>query len=273
MVRTAFIIGSLLFAAPAQAHDFWLQPISWDAKPGARVPFTVEVGHGAAREKWGADAKRVTVLQVVGPSGRTDLRRYFRPGGATPHLIGTFPKQGLNVVSLATSLVPSELPAIRFNDFLQVEGLTPAIEARRAAGATNRPGRELYWRRAKTLIAFGPASARDNALATRPLGLSLEIVPKRNPYSLGADRRLPVQILFEGRPLAGALVKLTSLEFDAKPIATGRSDGRGLVTFRVPNVGSWLVNVIWTKRIANPAAEFETTFSSLTFGYPPRHAR
>lgn len=273
MVRDAFLIGLLLIAAPAQAHDFWLQPTRWDAKLGARVPFTVEVGHGAAREKWGADARRVTALKVAGPSGPVDLRRYFRAGGAIPHLTGIFPKQGLYVVSLATSLVPSELPAIRFNDFLQVEGLTPAIEARRAAGTTNRPGRELYWRRAKTLVAFGPASAADNMLATRPLGFNLEIVPRRNPYSLGADRRLPVQILFEGRPLAGALVKLTSLEFDAKPVATGRTDGRGLVTFRVPQVGSWLVNVIWTKRIANPAAEFETTFSSLTFGYPARHAR
>lgn len=273
MVRNAFIIGPLLFAAPAQAHDFWLQPTRWDAGPGARLPFTVEVGHGAAREKWGGEAKRVTALQVAGPSGPVDLRRYFRPGGAVPHLTGTFGKRGLYVVSLVTSKVPSELPSIRFNDFLQVEGLTPAIEARRAAGTTNRPGRELYWRRAKTLIAFGPASAADNALATRPLGLSLEIVPRRNPYSLGADRRLPVQVLFEGRPLGGALVKLTSLEFDAKPIATGRTDGRGLVAFRVPPVGSWLVNVIWTKRIANPAAEFETTFSSLTFGYAPRHAR
>jgi hypothetical protein len=34
-----------------------------------------------------------------------------------------------------------------------------------------------------------------------------------------------------------------------------------------------LVNVIWTKPIAHPEADFQTTFSSLTFGYPARRER
>jgi uncharacterized GH25 family protein len=79
---------------------------------------------------------------------------------------------------------------------------------------------------------------------------------------------LPVQVFFKGRPLAGALVKLTNLEFDVRPVATHLTDSSGRAQFEVPRTGDWLINVIWTQPIkGNPNADFETTFSSLSFGY------
>ena len=76
-------------------------------------------------------------------------------------------------------------------------------------------------------------------------------------------------MLYQGRRLAGALVKLTSLEFDARPVEMHLSDAQGRASFRVPHNGEWLINVIWTQPLrGNPRADFETTFSSLTFGYP-----
>ncbi len=115
----------------------------------------------------------------------------------------------------------------------------------------------------------------NQALATRPIGLKLEIVPERNPYALGPTRILPVRVLYKGRRLANATVKLTSLEFDARPVATLVSDASGRARFRVPAAGDWLLNVVWAEPISgDPKADFDTTFSSLTFGYdqgkPPR---
>ncbi len=99
--------------------------------------------------------------------------------------------------------------------------------------------------------------------------MTLEIVPERNPYNLGPARKLPLLVYYEGRPLPGALVKLTKLEQDAKPAAVQRTDGAGRTTFNVPRQGKWQLNVIWTKPISgNPKADFDTTFSSLSFGYP-----
>ncbi len=41
-------------------------------------------------------------------------------------------------------------------------------------------------------------------------------------------------------------------------------------TLRVPPVGEWLVNVIWSEPVTgDPKADFDTTFSSLTFGFNP----
>ena len=80
-----------------------------------------------------------------------------------------------------------------------------------------------------------------------------------------------MQVLYQGRPLQGALVKLTNLEFDGRPLESHLSDKDGRAAFKVPLVGTWLVNVIWTQPIkGNPQADFETTFSSLTFAFPPK---
>ncbi len=162
----------------------------------------------------------------------------------------------------------SELPAIRFNDYAREEGLVPILAARKAAGKTNSPGRERYSRRAKALIQVGQASAANQAFATRPIGLKLEIVPDRNPYALGANRMLPVHVLYNGRRLPNATVKLTNLGADERPVAIAVTDQRGQARFRVPTTGAWLLNVIWSEPVRNdPKVEFDTTFSSLTFGY------
>lgn len=258
---------AVAIAAPVSAHDFWLQPRGWQTSVGTPLPFTVEVGHGGFRERWTGKAERLVALRDLTPKRRIDLRPAFKAGGLEPHLTRAFDEPGLHIIGLASTNAVSELPSIRFNDYLKVEGLTPAIEARARSGSNDRPGREIYSRRAKALVQVGAGTPADAAFATRAIGLTLEIVPERSPYALGPDRQLPVRIVYHGRPLAGALVKLTSLEFDAKPLEIKRSDANGRVTFRVPPVGSWLVNVIWTRPIKSPVADYETIFSSMTFGY------
>ena len=273
MRRTAGIAMLLMLAGSASAHDFWLQPLKWQIAPGVALPFVVEVGHGSFRQQWGADGGHLLQLRDLAQDGQIDLRSLFKPGGTVPHLTRIFRRPGLHVVSLVSTDVASDLPSIRFNDYINVEGLTPAIEFRTRTGTTNSNGRELYSRRAKALVQVGDATRNDDAVATRPLGLTLEIVPLRNPYSLGADHMLPVEILYNGRPLPGALVKLTNLEFDERPLYAVRSDASGRASFQVPQVGSWLVNVIWTRPVVVPGADFQTVFSSLTFGYPAKRAR
>ncbi len=273
MRRLVGILLALGSTTSVYAHDFWLQPRAWQAVPGVPMPFIVEVGHGSFRQQWGADGGHLLALNDLARGGAVDVRPLFVPGGQVPHLTRTFRREGLHIVSLVSTDAKSDLPSIRFNDYIKVEGLTPALDARTRAGKMNANGRELYSRRAKVLVQVGRSSPTDDAIATRPIGLTLEIVPLRNPYSLGPDHVLPVQILYEGRPLPGALVKLTSLEFDDRPLRMARSDANGRVSFGVPPVGDWLVNVIWTKAIASRDADFQTTFSSLTFGYPAKRAR
>lgn len=256
---------------PALAHDFWLQPASFWIAPQSTVATSMKVGHGPDREAWGADLNRVLMIRSLGPTREVDHRPTLLASKAGQDVALTFSEAGAHVLVLQTTHAESTLPGLRFSDYAKLEGLTPALAIREKTGRSATPGREIYSRRAKVLMQVGPVKPGADARVTRPVGLSLELVPERNPYTLPANAPLPVRVLYEGKPLAGALVKLTNLNSDAKPVAEQLSDQSGRVSFRIPRSGQWLVNVIWTKPIVgNPRADFDTTFSSLTFGYPAR---
>ena len=261
-------MGLLLAGVPAAAHDFWIQPRAFRVEPGTAVPIAIFVGHGAARQRWAVRLNRVVSLRSVGPEGRvSDHGKSLRQGTHAPDATLSFGEPGVHVVSFVTTPASNELPAMRFTDYLRAEGLTPALRLRERTKTTGEPGRERYSRRAKALVQVGPPGAPSKR-TTAPIGLSLEIVPEVDPYSPGSARSLPVRVVFEGRPLPGALIKLTDLRADDRPVETRLTDRAGRAVFRLPRTGEWQMNVVWTKPVKDqPNVDFETTFSSLTFGF------
>lgn len=254
----------------AAAHDFWIQPLNFWIAPNTSVMTTLQVGHGEFRERWNADVSRVIAFSSIGPGGMvTDHQRELRTGTMDQDHTVRFGAAGTHVLVLQTNSAASTLPSIRFNDYLKQEGLTPALEVRARAKAQDQPGREIYSRRAKALVQVGSASARAQPWVTKPVGLSLEIVPETNPYAPGAGGELPVRVIFQGKLLAGATVMLNNLQFDGRPVQTVVTDAVGRAVFTFPRVGAWQLNVLWTRPlIGNSNADFDTTFSSLTFGFP-----
>lgn len=262
-----------LISAPLAAHDFWLQPSRFAVAPGGRVPMIFLVGHGAFRQRSAIGADRVKLFRAIGPQGTTDRAADLTLGQAADATTA-FSVPGTYVIAFSTSNTPSNLPALRFNDYAAAEGLTLVLQQRAAAGTTTGPGRELYSRRGKALIQVGRPGRMAQPHVTTPAGLGLEIVPLINPYQPGASRSLPVRVLYQGRPLAGALVKLNNLQADAEPVELHRSDAAGQATFRLPTSGQWQLNVVWSQPMPrNATAEFLTTFSSLSFGFGNAAAR
>ena len=268
-------IAAALAAAPAIAHDFWIQPERFATTVGAPLPFTLLVGHGTLRQRWGVETARIVRFESIDATGSRDQRRVLHTRSGDNDGTLQLAAPGTHIVVMESKAALSVLPAIRFNDYLKVEGLTPAIAERARKGQTGTDGREFYSRRAKALVQVSGQgkSVAGQGQVTRPTGLKLEIVPQKNPYQLNPGEALPVQILDDGRPLSGATVKLNNLDFDAEPIAIMLSDGDGRARFNVPRTGRWQLNVVWTKAIAgNPQADFDTIFSSLTFGYDQARA-
>lgn len=255
----------------AAAHDFWVQPLKFWIAPNTAVMTTLQVGHGEFRQRWNADADRVVRFNSVGPDGAvTDHRGELRVATMNQDHTVTFREPGAHVLVLQTSYADSVLPSIRFNDYLKQEGLTPALAERARTHTEDQPGREVYSRRAKALVQVGPPTGKAQPWVTRPVGLSLEIVPDVNPYAAGGGEELPVRVLSDGKPLPGATVMLNNLDFDGRPLQTLRTDSQGRAVFRMPRIGSWQLNVVWTRPLkGDRRADFDTTFSSLTFGFPP----
>lgn len=265
----ALLAGAILATGgPATAHDFWIQPGRFSVSAGAATPLTIQVGHGPSRQRSPIAARRILRFAAIGPQGvETDLRSALRLGGGGDDGQLRLGQAGTYVIVLQTDAhAQSHLPATRFNDYLRTEGLTPALEARRRAQRTDADGSERYSRQAKALVQVGGGGAGQ---ATRPAGLTLEIVPEVDPYATPRAAKLPVQILYRGQPLAGALVKLTDLAHDAQPAAVHRSDRTGRAVFAMPSRGEWLLNVVWTRPLGpTDEVDFETVFSSLAFAVP-----
>jgi uncharacterized GH25 family protein len=260
----------LCFSSSVTAHDFWVQPSGYWLQPQAVTSLTLQVGHGPFRQRSPIPLSRITRFAAIAPNGMAiDLRGNLHLAGNAEDGSFRFPRPGAYVLVLETDdRAQSRLPAIRFNDYLRVEGLTPALEQRARAHRMDADGSENYTRRAKSIVHIGPPGAGSQAQITKPLGLSLEIVPEQSPYTEPRPAILPVRVIYEGRPLAGALVKLTNLEHDATPLEMHLTDPAGRTSFSMPERGTWLLNVIWTKPLQSSGdADFETIFSSLSFGF------
>ncbi len=267
MRRLIGLCAGVLIATPVVAHDFWLQPVRFIMMAPGAVPMLIYVGHGAARERWGLGSDRVVQFRSSGPDGLLDRKPNLTLQGPRFDAAVPLKKPGSYVFAFQSRPSISDLPFLRFNDYVAAEGLTP-IAAHRDAMATQRSnGRESYSRRGKAIVQIGPIDPTDVARVTRPIGLSLEIVPERHPLLLNAGEPLVIRVLYNRQPLADALVKLNNLDADATPIKMIRTDKSGRATFVIPKHGAWQFNVIWAEVAkGNASVDYVTTFSSLTFG-------
>ena len=267
MGKSMFFALAGLVAAPVLAHDFWLQPLRFSLPAPGSVAMRIFVGHGSARDRWGLSVDRVILFRSIGPDGMIDRKKTLTLGSPDIDAVVPLAKPGAYILAFQSSPSTSDLPFLRFNDYVAEEGLTP-IAANRKANRTERAnGREMYSRRGKAIVQVGPLDAAGIGRVTRPIGLSLEIVPERHPATLKSREPLPVRIFYRGRPLPGALVKLTNLAADEKPVATARTDRAGRAVFPIPSNGQWQFNVIWSEVVrGNASVDYNTTFSSLTFG-------
>jgi uncharacterized GH25 family protein len=253
---------ALCVALSAGAHDFWINPDRFIVSVGASTQIGMQVGHGDARRSSPIPSRRVVRFAAWTPGG--DVLDLKNDGKLAPT------EAGLHLLVLETDAnAQSHLPADRFNAYVRDEGLWPAAAAREQHGTTARDAIERYRRVAKALVQAGAPGEGSQDLATKRLGLPLEIVLARPPADAGDDNALAAQVLFEGRPLARALVKLTDLDHDAEPVAAQATDDDGIVRFPRPPQGNWLLNVVWTTPLSGAdGIDFDTIFSSLCFAVP-----
>lgn len=272
-LRSLCTLLALAFNTPAMAHDFWLQPAHFRMAPGVPTALTMQVGHGAQRQRSPMPARRVLRFAAVGSAGVADVRSALHPGQAADDGTLTFAQAGTYVLLFETdNRAQSHLPAPRFNDYLRAEGLSAVLAERERSNSGKLEGSESYSRCAKVIVQVGAGQPDGERFATTALGLPLEIVPEVLPYALPnrgmPPPRLPISVLYMGQPLAGATVRLTNLEQDAEPFETRISDRHGRADFSLPKSGRWMLNVVWS--VARPRGsetDFATIFSSLSFGY------
>ena len=256
------------FAAGAvQAHNFWIEPSTFTPSPGQRVTVRLRVGVELKGDPVPRDPSLMKRFLAAGPAGDAPV-----PGvpNTEPAGFESFPAPGLYTIVYDSGRSSVELDAAKLEEYLKDEGLEK-ISARRARqGKSGAGAKEVFSRCAKALLAVGNGSAGTGW--DRVFGQRLELVAEKNPYALTAGGELPARLLYEGKPLAGALVMALQRDRpDKADKVMARTDAKGRATLKLDRPGFWLVKAVHMIQAAPDAgADWESFWASLTFALPSR---
>lgn len=249
---------ALAVSLPLAAHDMWIEPSTYSPQPGEIVGLRLLVGQDLLGDPLPRSSALINQFVVVDGAGRKPV--VGREGG-NPAGFMRVEAPGMRVVGYRSNPSSVEQTSEKFDQYLKEEGLDAAI-ALRARRKAAGPVHESFSRCAKSLVLTGPP---DPAQGDRALGFTLELVAERNPYLVAAGDELPVRLMHDNRPLAGALVVAMNKQNPAaKQSARTGADGRA--RFKLRSGGMWMIKSVHiVPPPAGSGAEWQSYWASLTF--------
>lgn len=235
----------ILTAGLANAHDMWLTLDD----PQAGKPLHVVTGYGHAfPADEGTDKEKLVPAYILGPKGTVRTK----PGAA------------LDFYSVSPLAAGS---------YLVVSGRKAQWYTKTPEGTKNMPKNKApealrCIRSAKYAKAvLNLDGAKGNVSQT--VGQTMEIVPLANPAALKLGQELPVQVLFEGKPLAKSDVYATFAGFSTHKNSFaffGKTDNDGKAYVKLWHPGLWIVVAKHRFPFANQAeCDEDMHAASLTF--------
>jgi hypothetical protein len=171
----ASLLGLVIAAAPASAHDFWLYPKTHVPEKPGTVEIRIFLGmmHDVSEmERRPAHFKR---FEAHGAAGVIDTqgRAGAKPGGFLD-----LPANDIYTLIYESRHGYIRLDAEKFTRYLADEGLPQILSERLRRGETDKPGDEGFARYVKALIKVGDADTGYD----RRIGMQSELVALTNPF-------------------------------------------------------------------------------------------
>jgi uncharacterized GH25 family protein len=258
---TALLLA--LLAAPAAAHDLWLIPPESSA-PGKPVSIRASVGMDFPRSEHAPDPAAFKRRLLILPDGGAGTLRAAGKEGLSGLLEFDPEQPGLYTVAVETHPKVITLPADKFNAYLVADGMPHIYRLRAKEKTLNQPGRERYSKSVKALVRVGKGGGD----ATRPVGLTLEIFPLRDPFALKSGAALPVRVLFRGQPLADANVGWQHPGDGEAARGYVRTDAKGEALVPVGRPGLMTLRLTHMTRPKAAEYEWESFWTTTTFRVP-----
>ena len=236
-ITLCFSLSTMAFS-----HTFWLNATDYfpeihSPEYGARTKVYFGWGHGYPVADF-LSADKLSKFDLIDPKGEM---KPIKPGvGGFLATELTFPEKGTYVVT--ATLKPG------FYTMYVEKGKIHhrSVPKKGLSGVILSLHFEQY---AKALIHVGGSSEA----FSKPVGHTLEIIPLDDPSELKVGDRLPVQVLFKGKPARFCPVYGTYAGFstgDDFAFAT-TADGQGKAKIRILHHGPWLIKA----RIKLPAPD------------------
>lgn len=263
MKKIIFLIAFSISLGLAFGHEFWLEPSQFFARVGDQIRVQVLVGENFTGERSEGKKNRIIRYRHETASASTDLAPTLQ-GDSYGDVTVPLRTEGTHLLSFANTPKFLTMKPDSFLLYLEEDGLDNVIADRKQRGETAKPSRELYQRCVKALVQVG--SKTDNTFA-KNTGMTLEIIPVQNPYTQHPGQTAEFQILFENKPLAGALVRYWNRDVQNHVSEEKqRSDAQGRARFKL-RAGSNMVSLVrMIPHTDTTEADWHSYWGSLTFG-------
>lgn len=245
-----------------QAHEFWLQPAKFILKTGENLVVNFKVGENFMGAHWNLkkdNLKRIELHQKNTLKNLKDIVVEGEKGTLSTPLAN----EGTYLLVMQSNNEFSDLRAEKFNDFLKEEELDDAYAQRVKTNTLEKNGTELYARCTKLLVQVGEKT--DNTFR-KETGLPVEIIPEQNPYALKVGSPIQYKILFQGKPLFGAKVRVWNNYNNRTTVQDIYSQQDGMISTHISNPGMWMVSFVKMVPSKDPKADWQSYWASLVFG-------
>ena len=255
-----FVLG---WFGTVSAHDLWLVPEPRHPSVGENIRLLAQTGMKFPDSLSAVTPDRLDGAWIVDASGRREIGE-MKVDGSSLVLETRLDNPGVVLAAVAVQPKFIHLKAEEFNEYLEHDGLPQILELRKKTGQLEAEAREMYAKLAKAILKVGEGGSQE--LATKPVGLRIEIVPLEDPHQLSSSGgSLPVQVLWESQPLQGVYVY---------PLADGEdeyhqgyeTDVNGKTSVPIKGAGLWSLHCIFMRPYTDKSkADWESFFATTTF--------
>lgn len=254
----------LICVGPILAHEFWLQPQQYLFSAGDEVNIRFKAGEGFSGENWKGNQRRVNELKLYYADVADNLKDALTDEEGDSVQFSLF-EEGTAMLTFNSINSYLELDAVKFNEYLQEDGLTAAVDYRKEHHETDSMSRELYQRSVKTIVQVG---SKKTDVCKRQTSLPLDLIPLTNPYTIRNHQLLKVKVIFQGQVLANAKLKAWHKLPGTVTDSSFTSDANGEISFPVETTGDWMVSCVHMIHLdADPKAQWQSYWGSVTWGY------
>ena len=267
MKRSLLALTIVALAPIAFAHDVWIEPSSFRPAVGERVTVALRVGQDMRGEPMPRIPALIERFILKGASREMPV---IGRAGADPAGMSVVGEPGLQWIGYQSSAYPMTIEAQKFETYLKEEGLERIIAERARKSQQAAPGRERFYRCAKSLLDVPGSNPKETPV---PLGFTLELQPRKNPYALRSGDALPLSLMFRGKPIANVLVMALRKDAPEKSVRA-RTDAAGRVTLRLDGAGFWLIKAVHMQAApVDAGVDWESWWASMTFDLQGNRAK
>lgn len=207
--------------------------------------------------------ERVADFRLVSANGSIPITDYEVRGNSLVASIA--PNKSACFAALELHSHPITLEAEKFAGYIKSEDAERFVAPQFISGETTEPQRESYTKFAKVLLIVpGEKQSNDFSFAA---GHQLEIIQQSNPSALQGSEKLPVKVLFEGKPAANLRVSTGSEKLNNDKYLTHTlTDENGSAAVEISGAGLWFVRAHFIRPHADADNfDWESFWASITF--------